>query len=155
MSTIKIKFKDNITYPASNTNYDISFTSNGKSYHSFYFSMYSGGAKYIWYVYGSDVTFSDTACDNIFGWKNPNFQYIEIDTNQPNFQTFINAMKSNIEGVLLESGTYVWNNEQPFWGGDFPTSAERKIVKFNFTSNNIQFASCGVSLYSAGEFHFE
>lgn len=154
MATIKIKFKDTITYPDSITNYDISFTSNNKSYHSFYFSMYSGGDKYIWYVYGSDETASDTACDNILGWRNPNYQYIEIDTTQANFQTFINAMKSNIEGVLLESGTYVWNNEQPFWGGDFPTSTDRKIVKFNFTSNNIQFASCGVSLYSAGEFHF-
>ena len=38
MATIKIKFKDNITYPASNTNYDISFTSNGKIFKYLIFS---------------------------------------------------------------------------------------------------------------------
>ena len=108
MATIKIKFKDNITYPASNTNYDISFTSNGKSYHSFYFSIYAGGAAYLWYVYGSSETASDTASSIIDGWRNPNYQYIEIDPTQANFNTFINAMKSNIEGVELEAGTYKW-----------------------------------------------
>lgn len=151
MAIIKIKFKDTITMPSSATTFNITFTTpeNSDEYNKMIVNYNNEGG--INYYYNSSVT----AVYNSSGWRSYVYKVIEIDTSQPNFQTFINAMKSNIEGVLLESGTYVWNSEQPFWSGEFPTSTERKIVKFNFTSNNIQFASCGVSVYGAGgEFHF-
>lgn len=149
MSTIKIKFKNTLTL---NTNFNISinFTSNNESYSLMKVqtrTFAEGTIKILFYG-------SNAVCYNLNEWGDEKYKTIEIDTTQPTFNDFITAMKSNIEGVLLESGTYLWNNEQPFWGGEFPTSAETKIVKFNFTSNNIQFASCGVSMYGAGEFHF-
>ena len=144
MATIKIKFKNTLTL----NKFDISinFSSNGKNYKNINTYQYPSGYALNYDTY--------TACFPGNSWTNEANKYIKIDTSQPTFNDFITAMKSNIEGVLLESGTYLWNNEQPFWGGEFPTSAETKIVKFNFTSNNIQFASCGVSTYGAGEFHF-
>lgn len=149
MATIKIKFINDFDYisPIPTGNDDVTFNITFKCDNITYNKIYINKDTI-------SMSYGTTSVWDARGWSNTNYQYIEIDTTQSNFQTFITAMKSNIEGVLLESGTYVWNNEQPFWGGDFPTSAERKIVKFNFTSNNIQFASCGVSVYNAGEFHF-
>lgn len=145
MATIKIKFKDGFNLSTS-VDVSINFVCSGIPYQRIQVS--NNLLRY------QDISGDWVTCCNEVGWTNNKYKIIEIDDTQPNFQTFINAMKSNIEGVLLESGTYVWNNEQPFWGGDFPTSAQTKIIKFNFTSNNIQFASCGVSVYGAGEFHF-
>ena len=141
MALIKIKFKESTSI----TTFEIgiNFISNGTLY-----SKISGNGK-MQLLYNDFVVNSDSS-----SWANPNYQYIEIDPTQTNFNSFITAMKSNIAGVLLESGTYIWNSEQPFSDGNFPTSAERKIVKFNFKSNNVDFSSCGVSVYGAGEFHF-
>ena len=145
MATIKIKFKDTFNL---STNVDVStnFVCNGIPYQRIQVSN-----NLLSY---QDISGDWVTCCNEVGWTNYKYKIIEIDPTQTNFNAFITAMKDNIEGVLLESGTYIWNSEQPFSDGDFPTSAGRKIVKFNFTSNNIQFASCGVSVYGAGEFHF-
>lgn len=144
MATIKIKFKDDLTF----TNFDVStnFVCSGIPYQRI--RILNDLLEY------QDISGDWVICCNEIGWTNNKYKIIEIDTSQASFSTFITAMKSNIEGVLLESGTYVWNSEQPFSDGNFPTSTERKIVKFNFKSNNIQFTSCGVSVYGAGEFHF-
>ena len=145
MSTIKIKFKDTLTL-TSDFDFFINFTSNSTTFTRMKVS------QYISYNlnYGTTKVYDKPTNS----WVNTAYQIIEIDTNQNEFNAFITAMKSNIEGVELEAGTYLWNNEIPFYSGEFPTSTERKIIKFNFTSNNIQFASCGVSVYNAGEFHF-
>lgn len=146
MAIIKIKFKTTLTL-TSDFDFLITFTSNSTTFTRMKVS------QYISYNlnYGTTKVYDKPTNS----WVDTAYQIIEIDTNQNEFNAFITAMKSNIEGVELEAGTYLWNNEQPFWSGEFPTSAERKIVKFNFTSNNIQFASCGVSVYGAGgEFHF-
>lgn len=145
---IKIKFKDTITLGNSSaaTQYFIDFTCDGKQYNTFYFT----NTKLFYFLGASGPTVYNVSG----GWSNTAYQIIEIDTTQASFNAFITAMKSNIEGVLLESGTYVWNVGAPFSDGGFPTPETRKIVMFNFTSNNIQFASCGVSIYGAGEFHF-
>lgn len=146
MATIKIKFKDGFNLSTS-VDVSINFVCSGISYQRIQISNYL--LRY------QDISGDWVTCCNEVGWTNYKYQIIEIDTTQASFSNFITAMKSNIEGVLLESGTYVWNNnDAPFSDGNFPTSTERKIVKFNFTSNNIQFASCGVSVYGAGEFHF-
>lgn len=147
MATIKIKFKDTLTFTSSAT-YNLNFTSNGNNYTSLT-TYWNSNKQQRDMQYGSnDVVESGT-------WLNGNFKIIEVDPTQASFSTFITAFKTNIDGVLLESGTYVWiNKTAPFDDGYFPTSTERKIVKFNFKSNNIQFVSCGVSAYGAGEFHF-
>jgi hypothetical protein len=157
---IKIKFTDTISL-SNNIDINIDFISNNITFSRFYSTVAKGGTEISIDYFRDDkptyAYFYSSVLEQGTKWNNtnPNYQYIEIDPTQANFQAFITAMKSNIEGVLLESGTYVWNNnEAPFSDGNFPTSTERKIVKFNFTSNNIQFASCGVSVYGAGEFHF-
>lgn len=146
MSTIKIKFKDKLIAYKIGTIY-INFTSDGTNWERISMSTATPTLAPILYYNSSGVYAGGS-------WNYVNNQYIEIDPTQANFQAFITAFKTNIDGVLLESGTYIWNSEQPFSDDNFPTSTERKIVKFNFKSNNIEFASCGVSVYGAGEFHF-
>lgn len=145
MAIIKIKFKDGFNL-STNVDVSINFVCSGIPYQRIQVS--NDLLRY------QDISGDWVTCCNEIGWTNYKYKIIEIDTSQASFSTFITAMKSNIDGVLLESGTYIWNSEQPFSDGNFPTSAERKIVKFNFKSNNIEFASCGVSVYGAGEFHF-
>lgn len=145
MATIKIKFIDGINL---STNVDVStnFVCSGIPYQRI--RILNDLLEY------QDISGDWHTCCNEIGWIDNKYKIIEIDTSQASFNAFITAFKNNIEGVLLESGTYIWNFEAPFYDGNFPTSTERKIVKFNFTSNNIQFASCGVSVYGGGEFHF-
>lgn len=106
MALIKIKFKDTLTL---NTNFDIliNFTSNNESYSKMKVqtrTFAQGTIKVLFYG-------NNGVCYNLSDWTDNNYQYIEIDTSQPNFQTFINAMKSNIAGVELEAGTYKWVDE--------------------------------------------
>lgn len=97
-TTIKIKFKESTSITPFEIG--INFISNGTLY-----SKISGNGK-MQLLYNDFVVNSDSS-----SWANPNYQYIEIDPTQTNFQTFITAMKSNIEGVELESGTYKWVDE--------------------------------------------
>lgn len=145
MATIKIKFIDGFNL-STNVDVSINLVCSGIPYQRIQVS--NNLLRY------QDISGDWVTCCNEIGWTNNKYKIIEIDTSQASFSTFITAFKTNIDGVLLESGTYLWNSEQPFYDGNFPTSAERKIVKFNFKSNNIEFASCGVSVYGAGEFHF-
>lgn len=101
MATIKIKFKDTLTLIKFDIN--INFTSNGKNYKNINTYQYPSGYALNYDTY--------TACFPGNSWTNEANKYIEIDSNQPNFQTFINAMKSNIAGVELEAGTYKWVDE--------------------------------------------
>ncbi len=112
MATIKIKFKNTFTFPSKGVTYDVSFTSNGKQYTSFQIQFFTSPAvaSYVWYNGDpNDVAYYKDSSEE--KWANTAYQVIEIDPTQPNFQTFINAMKSNIEGVELEAGTYNWVDE--------------------------------------------
>lgn len=120
---IKIKLKSTLTIN-STFNITINFTSNNSSFSRMKVetrTFAEGTIKVLFYD-------SHPACYKLNDWTDNNYQVIEIDPTQSNFQTFINAMKSNIEGVELEAGTYLWNNEQPFWGG---TDLYRTIILDN------------------------
>lgn len=139
-STIKIKFKDTFTFPSKSDTYDVSFTSNGKQYTSFQIQLYTSPIviSYVWYN-GSqnDVAYLKDRTDD--KWNNSVYQIIEIDPNQDNFNAFITAMKSNIEGVELESGTYVWV--------DVPTPFKFNLsTAINFVSNNIELARITIDI---------
>lgn len=140
MATIKIKFKDTITI-SKNTSFTINYSSNGKTFDTMDFGYHSGKQMTtIQYISNSSVTI---VYDNTLGWpyENPNYQYITIDTNQTNFNAFITAMKSNIEGVELESGTYVWV--------DVPTPFKFNLsTAINFVSNNIELARITIDMDS-------
>ncbi len=149
MATIKIKFINGFNVDADfGADFDISinFVCSGIPYQRIQVS--NNLLRY------QDISGDWVTCCNEVGWTNHKYQIIEIDNSQTNFDEFINATFSNIDGAILESGAYVWNSEAPFYDNNFPTEVTKKIVKFNFTSNNIQFASCGVSIYGAGEYHF-
>ena len=106
MTTIKIKFKSTLTLN-SNFNISVNFTSNNESYSSMKVQtriFVEGTTKLLFYG-------NNAVCYDLNDWENENYKTIEIDPTQANFQTFITAMKSNIEGVLLESGTYKWVEE--------------------------------------------
>lgn len=139
MSTIKIKLKDTITVSES-TSFNITFSSNGNSYDQFDVGYHSGKLlTTIQYVSNSSVTI---VYDNTLGWSytNPNYQYIEIDPTQANFQSFITAMKDNILGVELETGTYKWVDNP------YPSSALTTLLNFNSspsTSARNEFDSIG------------
>ena len=124
MSTIKIKLKDTLTFTiGTDTTIDVSFTCNGVSYSSFYIYAPKASQKLI--KYGETLVYDFPTL-----WLNTAYQIIEIDPTQTNFQTFITAMKSNIEGVELEAGTYKWV--------DSPNLVVNNGV-FNFTSNSTDF----------------
>ena len=127
MSTIKIKFKNTLTL----TKFDISinFSSNGKNYKNINTYQYTSGYALNYDTY--------TACFPGNSWNNEANKYIEIDTSQPNFNAFITAMKSNIEGVELEAGTYQWIGTP-----ENPTTCNTNL---NFTSNNENFT--GIKVY--------
>lgn len=122
MATIKIKFKNTITYGSLEEplGISISFRTNATSFTFFEIDPLSSRL-----MYDSTITYKTSG-----GYTNPNYQYIEIDPTQANFQAFITAMKSNIEGVELEAGTYKWNN--------IINNVSKKIyAEFNFSSNTI------------------
>lgn len=142
MATIKIKFKNTFTFPSKGVTYDVSFTSNGKQYTSFQIQFFTSPAvaSYVWYNGDpNDVAYYKDSSEE--KWANTAYQVIEIDPTQPNFQTFINAMKSNIECVELESGTYVWV--------DVPTPFKFNLsTAINFVSNNIELARITIDMDS-------
>lgn len=127
MATIKIKFKDTLTLTKFDIN--INFSSNGKNYKNINTYQYTSGYALNYDTY--------TACFPGNSWSNEANKYIKIDTTQANFQTFINAMKSNIEGVELEAGTYQWIGTP-----ENPTACNTTL---NFTSNNENFT--GIKVY--------
>lgn len=133
MATIKIKFKDTITMPSSATTFNITFTTpeNSDEYNKMIVNYNNEGG--INYYYNSSVT----AVYNSSGWRSYVYKTIEIDTTQANFQTFINAMKDNIEGVELEAGTYQWIGT--------PENPNACNTNLNFTSNNENFT--GIKVY--------
>lgn len=102
MSTIKIKFKTTLTL-TSDFDFFITFTSNSTTFNRMKVS------QYISYNlnYGTTKVYDKPTNS----WVDTAYQIIEIDTNQNEFNAFINAMKSNIEGVELEAGTYKWVDE--------------------------------------------
>ena len=129
MATIKIKFKDTITMPSSATTFNITFTTpeNSDEYNKMIVNYNNEGG--INYYYNSSVT----AVYNSSGWRSYVYKVIEIDTTQANFNAFITAMKSNIEGVELEAGTYFWNENLL----NFPTLTQT----LNFISHSRVFNS--------------
>lgn len=123
MATITIKFKDTLTnLPSSSINVD--FLNNGQPYS---WITFSNGCM----MYGIMDWFDDDqkVYDSTSHWLGTSGQYITIDTNQTNFNAFITAMKDNIEGVLLESGTYKWVDVPNLETGVMD-------VNISFTSNN-------------------
>lgn len=139
MATIKIKFKDGFDL-STNVDISINFVCSGIPYQRIQVS--NDLLRY------QDISGDLVTCCNEVGWTNNKYKIIEIDDTQTNFNEFINEFYLNIDGAILESGTYIWNSEAPFYDNNFPTEVEKKIVKFNFKSNNIEFASCGVSAYN-------
>ena len=132
MATIKIKFKNTLTL---NTNFNISinFTSNNASYDKMRVqtrTFAEGTIKVLFYG-------NNGVCYNLNDWADENYKTIEIDTTQANFNAFITAMKSNIEGVELEAGTYQWIGTP-----ENPTTCNTNL---NFTSNNENFT--GIKVY--------
>jgi hypothetical protein len=117
---IKIKFKDTIS--PTEFSIDINFLSNGVSY-----TQMSANGK-IQLLYNSTIAFNGDE------WNDTAYQYIEIDPTQANFNAFITEMKSNIEGVELEAGTYVWVNVLETL--DIPLNCS-----INFISNNVDYTS--------------
>ena len=122
MATIKIKFKDTINITKTQL-FEVSFVSNGSEFTTMALSA-TPSISYVDKFANYSVAYSNGA------W-NANFQIIEIDTTQANFQTFITAMKRNIEGVELEAGTYQWIGA--------PESPNACNTNLNFTSNNENF----------------
>lgn len=131
LTLIKIKLKDTITYGSLEEplGISISFTSNGTSFTFFEIDPLSSRL-----MYDSTITYKTSG-----GYTNANYQYIEIDPTQPNFQAFITAMKSNIKGVELEAGTYKWV--------DSPLSERTEDLDcyFNFKSFNINYTEITLS----------
>lgn len=144
MATIKIKFKDGFDL-FTNVDISINFVCSGIPYQRIQVS--NDLLRY------QDISGDWVTCCNEVGWTNNKYKIIEIDDTQTNFNEFINEFYLNIDGAILKSGTYIWNSEAPFYDNNFPTEVEKKIVKFNFKSNNIEFASCGVSAYNS-VYHF-
>ena len=124
MALIKIKFKDVLTFSNDiNSIFNINFTSNGNSYTKF--SLIVLTAKAV-----VSISYNDVIAYADISWDNTAFQYIEIDPTQTNFQAFITAMKSNIQGVELEAGTYKWNDT-------IDNVSKKTYAEFDFSSNNI------------------
>lgn len=123
--TIKIKFRDSLNL---NNIFDLNlaFVSNGETFTRIYVDEFHDNDMY----YGSTKVYivSDSR------YTNANYRIIEISPNQTNFQAFITAMKDNIEGVLLEKGTYKWLDSPKYNSAIMATNYE-----FNFNSNNNDF----------------
>lgn len=124
MATIKIKFKDTLTL-TSDFDFLITFTSNSTTFTRMKVS------QYISYNlnYGTTKVYDKPTNS----WVDTVYQVIEIDTNQNEFNAFITAMKSNIEGVELEQGTYKWVDNLSITGASGTnlnyTSADEIYIK--------------------------
>ena len=132
---ITIKFKDELNYTSpipsgdDDVTFNVTFICDNVTYSRIYINKDTISMSYdssqIW---------------DSRGWSNTNYQYITLDTNQTNFDAFITAMKDNIEGVLLESGTYVWNDVITL-----PTSISYYSSSLiNFVSNNSNFTKISI-----------
>lgn len=147
MSTIKIKLKDTLTAPESTINLTILFTSANEDYNNMVF-LSTGTLRYqrtglTTYVYRNGA------------YDKPECQYIELDPTQRNFNEFITAMKSNIDGVELEAGTYKWVDEP---NQDSNLLGNRYNINFNSyydggTSNYVQIVFQGGAPSSRGIFY--
>ena len=135
MATITIKFKDELNYTSpipsgdDDVTFNVTFICDNVTYSRIYINKDTISMSYdssqIW---------------DSRGWSNTKYQYITLDTNQTNFNAFITAMKDNIEGVLLESGTYVWNDVITL-----PTSISYySFSLINFVSNNSNFTKISI-----------
>ena len=126
---IKIKFKDSITYGSLEEplTISVSFTSNGTNFTSFEIDPLSSRL-----MYDSTVSYKTNG-----GYTNANYQYIEIDPTQANYNEFITAMKNNIAGVELEAGTYKWV--------DIPEFLTDYNATFNFNSNSVSYVKISLN----------
>lgn len=148
MATIKIKFKDTPTF-TSDFDIDINFTCDNISYTSIVFKT-SGTIllkNILRYVNSSSAVNAYSVTQS--QWGDAKYQYIEIDTSQTNYATFINAMKSNIDGVLLENGTYVWVDIPTKSSSDVYTTIDCKYNRLNSDgSYQTEFAYNCTSMYA-------
>lgn len=136
-TTITIKFKDTLT-SIGEKSFSINFGYNGNSFTSF--STYYENNIFEIYYSSTRVYYGQ--------WINWNGdpKYITLDTNQTNFNAFITAMKDNIDGVLLESGTYKWV-DKPHGGAvyyyttlDFSSNNESyTVIKINNSIETIDY----------------
>lgn len=88
-----IKFKSTLTL--TNFNISINFTSNNEAYSIMKVqtrTFAQGTIKVLFYG-------NNGVCYNLSDWADINYQYIEIDPNQPNYNEFITAMNKNIESI--------------------------------------------------------
>ena len=94
----------------------------------------------------NDLMYNTDSAYGKGGWYATNLQIITLDTNQTNFNTFITAMKDNIEGVLLESGTYKWvDSPSNLTELYYPNLASAVIHHLVFKSDNNEFL--GINYY--------
>lgn len=125
---IKIKFKNSLTISTANT-YTFNFTSNGESFTGIQTKTTNSGTLFF------DATGLGAKTPYVGGkWALKDYQIIEVNQSQSGFQAFINAMKNNIDGVELESGTYKWNTAL-----DWTLLSSAIEGRFNFTSNNLPY----------------
>ena len=132
-TTIKIKFKDTLTLTTFNVSvnfkvYIDEFTTEE------YVGIKCENSKSLVYVDsdGGEYEVYDT------GHWTLEYQVIEIDPTQTNFQAFITAMKDNIKGVELEAGTYKWGISDV--GSDINSSFE-----LNFVSNSTNYSNLNIT----------
>ena len=129
---ITIKFKDTLELTTISP-ISIDFTSHGTTFTSF--SCNDD------HTVGFALYYDDSQAYGRLGYAYDDYQYITLDTNQTNFNAFITAMKDNIEGVLLESGTYVWVDSPSNVSED---ASESIGCNLDFKSNNFTFDTIGV-----------
>lgn len=131
---IKIKFKDTLTL----TTFDVSInfrtiiTIDDTIEYTNYVGIKCESSNELVYVDSDGGEYAVYQSDN---WGATEDQVIEIDPTQANFQSFITAMKDNIEGVELEAGTYVWVNNPTTNNIEFDVTQ----CSLNFSSNNQSF----------------
>ena len=125
MALIKIKFKDGLTF----TNFDVStnFVCSGIPYQRI--RILNDLLEY------QDISGDWVICCNEIGWTNNKYKIIEIDTSQASFSTFITAMKDNIVGVNLETGTYKWVDSPTNLPGSKDTRIDTSLI-FQSTSQD-------------------
>lgn len=127
MATIKIKFKDGFNLSTS-VDISINFVCSGIPYQRIQVSNYL--LRY------QDISGDWVTCCNEVGWTDYKYKIIEIDNSQTNFNEFINAMKSNIQGVELEAGTYKWLS-YPDLNNSYAFPSSPYNVALNFIDNTI------------------
>lgn len=133
MATITIKFKDGFDL-SNNVDISINFGCDG-----IYYQRIQVSNDLLRY---QDISGDWFTCCNEIGWTNYKYKIITLDSNQTNFDSFITAMKDNIEGVLLESGTYKWV-DNIYGAYPFTSSPVKFLINFDseiiIYQNAIQF----------------